>query len=108
MRTFDPHFAHTVFFWLKRPQNMEDRAAFETSLKRFLQDSGYAKTHYIGTPPRATRDVVDDSFTYCLIVTFDSAEAQEKYQVEAPHQRFVAESSDLWTKVRVYDSQGIG
>jgi len=47
------------------------------------------------------------SFTYSLIVSFESAEAQQNYQDEAPHKRFVEESSKLWTKVIVYDSQGI-
>ncbi|WP_405385118.1 Dabb family protein [Maribacter sp. LLG6340-A2] len=107
MKTFDSNFTHTVFFWLKNPDSATDRAAFETSLKKFLDNSGYAKTKFIGTPPKASRDVVDGSFTYSLIVTFESDEAQQAYQDEAPHKLFIEESSDLWTKVIVYDSKGI-
>lgn len=107
MKNFDSAFAHTVYFWLTNPDNEEDRAAFETSLQQFLDNSGYAKTKFIGKPPKASRDVVDGSFTYSLIVTFESAEAQQKYQVEPPHLKFVEEASSLWTKVIVYDSQGI-
>ncbi len=107
MREFDANFAHTVYFWLANPDNQEDRSAFETSLKKFLDHSAYAKTNFIGTPPGASRDVVDGSFTYSLIVTFESADAQQKYQNEAPHKLFIEESSHLWTKVIVYDSTGL-
>ena len=105
--TFDSSFAHTVYFWLKNPDNEDDRIQFEDSLKRFLNSSKFAKTNFIGVPPKATRDVVDDSFTYALIVTFDSAESQEEYQKEAAHLQFIDECKDLWTKVIVYDLNGI-
>ncbi|MCJ7466789.1 MAG: Dabb family protein [Maribacter sp.] len=107
MKQFDPNFTHTVFFWLKNPDNQVDRKAFEASLQKFLDHSGFAKTKFIGKPPKASRDVVDGSFTYSLIVTFESAEAQQNYQDEAPHKLFIAESSKLWTKVIVYDSIGV-
>ena len=107
MKEFNPNFAHTVYFWLENPDRQEDRNAFETSLRKFLTHSQFAKTQFIGKPPKASRDVVDGSFTYSLIVSFESAEAQQKYQVEPPHLLFVKESSHLWTKVIVYDSQGI-
>ncbi|WP_420321437.1 Dabb family protein [Flagellimonas sp.] len=107
MKTFDPAFAHTVYFWFKDPDNKSDRAKFETSLKTFLKNSKFAKTNFIGTPPAATRDVVDGSFTYSLIVTFESAEAQEGYQTEEAHLTFIEECKDLWQKVIVYDSFGL-
>ena len=107
MKEFDSHFAHTVYFWLKNPDSPDDRKAFETSLQKFLDNSAYAKTNFIGTPPKASREVVDGSFTYSLIVTFESAEAQQNYQDEAPHKLFIEESSNLWEKVIVYDSKGI-
>lgn len=107
MREFDPAYAHTVYFWLANPDSQEDRATFEKSLQKFLDNSAYAKTKFIGKPPRASRDVVDGSFTYSLIVTFESEEAQQNYQDEAPHKLFIEESSKLWTKVIVYDSKTI-
>lgn len=107
MKTFDPAFVHTVFFWLNNPDDDSDRMNFETSLEKFLNNSNYAKTNFIGTPPKASRDVVDGSFTYSLVVTFESAEAQEKYQKEDAHLLFIEESSKLWNKVIVYDSKGL-
>ncbi len=107
MKNFDSNFAHVVYFWLENPDSKEDRKAFETSLKKFLDNSLYAKTNFIGTPPKASRDVVDGSFTYSLIVTFESADAQQKYQEEKAHLLFIEESNKLWTKVIVYDSTSI-
>lgn len=106
-QTFDHSFAHVVYFWLKNPDSKEDRAKFEASLQKFLDKSQYAKTKFIGKPPKAIRAVVDDSFTYSLILSFDSAEAQAAYQVEPPHLVFVNECEELWEKVIVYDSEGI-
>ena len=107
MKDFDPNYVHTVFFWLKNPDNQSDREQFKTSLSKFLNSSLYAETKFIGTPQKATRDVVDGSFTFSMTVTFDSAESQLKYQTEPAHLTFIEESSKLWTKVIVYDSQGI-
>ena len=104
---FDPAFTHVVYFWLKSPDDQTDRAKFEQSLKSFLDKSKFAKTNFIGTPPKAVRDVVDDSFTYALIVTFESPEAQEDYQNEEAHLNFIAECKDLWEKVIVYDALGM-
>jgi hypothetical protein len=107
MKSFDPAFAHVVYFWLHNPDNASDRQAFEAALTKFLDNSQFAKTKYIGTPPAATRDVVDGSFTYNMVVTFESAEAQAEYQKEQPHLDFIAEASHLWKRVQVYDSMGL-
>lgn len=108
MENFDPAFVHTVFFWLNNPESDADRSKFEASLSKFLKNSDFAKTNFIGTPPSASRDVVDGSFTYSLVLTFESADAQQKYQEEPAHLLFIEESSSLWNKVIVYDSMGIG
>ncbi|MBT8186883.1 MAG: Dabb family protein [Croceitalea sp.] len=105
--SFDKTFAHSVYIWLKNPESEADRAKFEASLFKFLNSSEYTKTNYVGMPPKATRAVVDDSFTYNMIVTFESAAAQELYQKEQVHLTFIEECQDLWKKVLVYDSQGI-
>lgn len=105
--TFDPTYAHVVYFWFKEGTTQNDRALFEKSLLTFLNKSKYVKTNFIGTPPRATRDVVDDSFTYNLILSFDSAQAQEAYQDEPAHKVFIDECAHLWEKVIVYDATQI-
>jgi quinol monooxygenase YgiN len=104
---FDSSFAHTVLFWLTNPESQVDREQFEDALKAFLAESQYAKTNFIGTPPAASREVVDGSFTYMLTVTFESAEAHEAYQQEDAHQSFIERAQPLWNKVVVYDAVGI-
>lgn len=104
---FDKNFTHVVYFYLKNPDSAEDRKAFETSLKKFMDKTQYAKTKFIGVPAGTPRDVVDNSYTYSLILTFPSKEIQDKYQTEPAHSVFIDESSHLWKKVQVYDSVGI-
>ena len=104
---FDEEYAHVVYFWFKNPDNKEGRKVFEKSLRTFLDNSAYAKTSFIGTPPRAIREVVDDTFTYNLIVSFESAAAQKAYQQEQAHKVFIADCSHLWEKVIVYDANTI-
>ena len=106
--SFNPNFVHTVFFWLNNPDSAEDRATFEAALKQLLNDSKYTKTNYIGTAPKAIRDVVDDSFTYKLVVTFESAAEQELYQNEEAHLKFIEDAKHLWNKVVVYDAIELG
>lgn len=62
------------------------------------------KTHFIGIPPQVNGTIVNDSFTYNLILSFASAEDQKAYQNEAVHNVFIEESSHLWEKVIVYDA----
>jgi len=106
-KELDPSFTHVVYFWLNNPDNDEDRTSFERSLKKFLDASKYAKTKFIGVPADTPREVVDGSFTYSLILSFSSKEAQDLYQKEAAHLKFIEESEHLWEKVVVYDSVGI-
>lgn len=95
---------HTVFFWLKNPDSLEDRKKFRASLQRFIDNSKYIQSVHIGAPAGTPRDVVDNSFTYNLIVEFDSKEDHDKYQEEDVHKVFVVESHELWERVQVYDS----
>ncbi|MDT0687630.1 Dabb family protein [Autumnicola psychrophila] len=104
---FDSNFTHVVYFWFHNPDSAEDRQAFETSVKKFMKNSEYAQTKFIGVPAGTPRDVVDNSYTYSLILSFPSKEIQNKYQTEPAHEVFIEESSHLWKKVQVYDSVGI-
>lgn len=105
-RTSVGTFVHTVFFWFKEPDNEEYRAAFEASLSKFITNSDYVKTAHVGTPAPTTtsREVIDSSYTYCYVTTFDTKEDQDAYQSEPAHLVFIEECKDFWSKVQVYDS----
>lgn len=98
------HFTHSVYFWLKNPDSPIDRQNFEQSITNFIDNSAYVLTKYLGTPAQTPRTVVDNSWTYCLIVTFEDKEAHDLYQSEPVHRTFVTESEHLWEKVQIYDS----
>ena len=104
---FDKNFTHVVYFWLNNPDNVQDRADFLKSLNKFMENSLYAKTKFIGEPAGTPREVVDGSFTYSLILSFPSKEIQDKYQKEKAHLKFIEESEHLWKRVQVYDSVGV-
>lgn len=101
------NFAHVVYFWLKNPDNQNDRKAFEASLTNFINNSTYIKTKFIGVPAATNREVIDNTYTYSLLLTFENKGQQDKYQDEDLHKKFIEESSNLWTKVVVYDSENI-
>ncbi len=103
---FRSDFVHVVLFWLENPDSEGDREEFEENLETLLQDSQHTLTNYMGTPPVASRDVVDASFDYMLIVTFPSAAEQEAYQGEQAHLEFIENTQALWKKVVVYDAEG--
>ena len=97
-------FKHTVFFWLKNPEKKADREAFEKSLKKFIDNSLFVQSKHLGIPAKTNREVVDNTYTYCLQVTFKNKEEHDKYQAEEAHKIFIEESMALWEKVLVYDS----
>ncbi|RJE70316.1 Dabb family protein [Reichenbachiella sp. MSK19-1] len=97
-------FSHSVLFWLKDPENQEVRTQFETEAKKLIASSEYAHFGHFGTPAGTDRPVVDNSYTYSMIVTFESKEDHDKYQVEPAHLHFIDQCKVLWTKVQVYDA----
>ncbi|MDN4503545.1 Dabb family protein [Alteromonadaceae bacterium BrNp21-10] len=100
-------FVHSVYFWLNNPTDAADRDAFEQHLSKFINASEFVKSKHIGTRATSDRDVVDSSYDYTLVVTFDSKAEQDKYQTEPVHLTFVKDAAHLWKKVVVYDSQSI-
>ena len=100
-------FIHVVFFWLKNPDSQEDRNKFEASLKKFINSSEYITGKHVGMPADTDRPVIDNSYTYSLILTFENKEMQDKYQEEPAHKLFIKESESLWQKVLVYDSENM-
>jgi hypothetical protein len=68
---------------------------------------GEIKTKHVGTPADTEREVIDNSYSYCLVVTFDSKKEHDIYQDHTLHKQFIENASDLWEKVLVYDSISI-
>ena len=95
---------HSVFFWLKEDLSEADEAAFVDGLKSLKKVSTIKNCH-IGPPaPTEARGVVDNSYSYALIVHFENVEGQNAYQIDPIHLKFVEDHQDKWTKVIVYDN----
>jgi len=96
-------FIHVVFFWLV-DEAMPTRGKFVTEALKYLSEIDVIRTRHLGRPAGTERDVVDNSYSYCLVVTFDSKEDHDIYQAHEAHQRFIENASSLWTRVQVFDS----
>ena len=99
-----PGLIHNVFFWLKPDLSEADKAAFLEGVKSLMAISTVRKC-YIGSPASTeARDVVDNTFSYALLVHFDDVAGQDAYQIDPIHLKFVEDHKDKWTTVKVYDS----
>lgn len=98
-------FIHAVHFWLKPDLPDARRAAFLAGC-RGLADSPNVQTCRVGVPAGTDREVVDNSYDVQLICGFASRADHDAYQSpdDAAHAGFIAEFSDCWTRVLIYDS----
>ena len=101
---YRPGMIHNVFFWLKEDISEADEAAFLEGVKSLAAISTI-KAFYIGPPaPTEDRNVIDNSYSYALLVHFDDTEGEAAYQIDPIHLKFVEDHKDKWTKVVVYDN----
>jgi hypothetical protein len=96
-------FIHQVYFWLKQPGNKADKAKLVEGLKK-LTKIKTINSYYIGQPAGTSRDVIDSSYDVSWLTFFENSAAQDSYQADPIHLKFVEECSSLWQKVVVYDS----
>jgi hypothetical protein len=96
-------FFHVVFFWLIN-DSKEVKSTFEKELRQFIENVDEIRTRHIGTPADTDRDVIDNTWSYSLVLSFDSKKEQDIYQDHALHKKFIENASSLWEKVLVYDS----
>ena len=97
-------FVHHVYFWLKAPGDPEAREALVAGLRRLTAAPDILWSH-IGLPAESERGVVDDSYSVSWLVFFADKAAQDRYQVDPIHLKFVEDCSPLWERVVVYDTE---
>jgi hypothetical protein len=98
------NFIHMVFFWLKHPEDQNDRKAFEHAIHKFIDNNTQVIGAHIGSPAETDRPVIDRSYTYSLVVTFPDLKTHDAYQTDPGHLLFIEEAKPLWEKVVIYDS----
>lgn len=100
-------FIHAVYFCLVDPSKDTTTKAFEKSLVHFISNSSDITSYHLGRPADTSRPIIDTSYTYCLLVTFDSKVEHDRYQEDPAHKQFIKESEHLWTRVQIYDSMSV-
>lgn len=96
-------FIHVVFFWLIN-EDQGTRERFLAELIKFIDNVDMIKTKHIGSPADTNREVIDSTYSFSLILSFDSKKEQDLYQDHHLHKEFIENASSLWEKVQVYDS----
>ncbi|MFA9389949.1 MAG: Dabb family protein [Prolixibacteraceae bacterium] len=98
---------HHVYFWLNDPENTDVCKQFEKGISKLIKVETIHQSHFGRPASTEKREVVDHSYTYSLMLMFQSQNDQDVYQVHPIHKKFVEENSMLWDKVIVYDSTNI-
>lgn len=96
--------AHYVLFWLKDDLTEKEVNDFTGFFEELKSIPNIKSLHY--GPPANThqRDVVDNSFSYNLLVYFDTMEDVDTYENHPIHLAAIDKYSKNWTKVVVHDS----
>lgn len=71
---------------------------------KFIDNVEVIKTKHVGTPADTDREVIDSTYSYSLILSFDSKKEHDIYQEHPLHKNFINNASSLWERVLVYDS----
>lgn len=95
---------HYVLFWLKKDLTEKQVEEFTGFFEMLRTIPGVRKFYYGKPADSKSRDVVDNSFTYNLMIQFDTLEELEVYGVHPIHMDAIEKYSHLWEKVVVHDS----
>lgn len=107
MATEKKGFVHHVYFWLKNPESKEDQSRLIAGLKELTKVKSIQEYH-IGLPAATNREVIDSSYAVSWLLFFEDKAAQDSYQEDPIHLKFIEEYAALWSKVVVYDSEAVG
>lgn len=98
---------HQVYFWLKKDLSPTDISKFEAGVKS-LQKIKHVSYSNLGKPASTTkRPVVDDTYSYALVLYFKDIKAHDAYQIDPTHENFIKECANFWEKVQVYDAASV-
>jgi len=96
-------FTHSVYFWLRDDLPSDARQRFIEGVKS-LTTIETVRFGFLGTPAGTDREIIDRSYSYALVVSFDDAEGHDVYQVHPVHDRFREQCGGSWKKIVIYDS----
>lgn len=97
-------FIHSVYFWRQDDLTDDDVARFEEGLRSLTTIDG-VRHGWVGTPADTDRPIIDQSYSYALVVVFDDRAGHDAYQVDPVHDRFRETCARYWKKVLIYDAE---
>lgn len=94
---------HSVYFWLKDDISDEEEQDFLNFFAALREVPGVQTLQYGKPAPTNPRPVVDNSFQYNLVVTFQNMDDINTYETHPKHIAAAERYSKYWTKVEVRD-----
>ncbi|QNK63139.1 Dabb family protein [Pedobacter sp. PAMC26386] len=95
--------AHHVLFWLKADTTEDQKNAFRKGLQT-LEKIEVVTSFHVGVPAPIERSVVDTTYTFSLVLSFEDLAGHDIYQGHSIHVAFLDEFRSLFEKVIIYDS----
>ncbi len=95
---------HYVLFWLREDLTNEEREKFTTFFEELKRIPGIKSLSYGKPSATHPRPVVDNSFSYNLVVVFENLKDVGVYENHPIHLEAIKNFSHYWTKVVVHDS----
>ncbi|HEV7990562.1 MAG TPA: Dabb family protein [Gemmatimonadaceae bacterium] len=96
-------FVHSVYFWLHDDLSPAAKTKFVDGI-RSLAAIDVVQQGFIGVPAATNRAIIDQSYSYALILSFADAAAQDAYQVHPVHDAFRENCGGSWKKIVIYDA----
>lgn len=99
-------FVHSVYFWLRPDLTPEEEESF-VRLARTLTEIEVVRHGFLGRPAPTNRPVIERGYSYSLTLVFDDLAGHDVYQPHPTHKAFVDACAGFWSKVIIYDAEGV-
>lgn len=102
-KTYGP-VIHSVYFWLREDLNESEKDNFVEFFEELKSIEAIQTLKYGKPAPANPRPVVDNSFSYNLIVSFANMEDLNIYEDHPVHLAAIEKFKNFWVKVEVRDT----
>jgi hypothetical protein len=96
-------FVHSVYFWLRDDLSPAGTTRFIEGI-RSLANIDTVEQSFIGTPASTNREIIDQSYSYALVLGFADEAGHDAYQVHPVHDAFRETCGGSWKKIVIYDA----
>ena len=104
-RIESPTLMHSVYIWLKPDLSISDEKDFLKGCESLGNITSVSRMRMGKPASTENRKVVDQSYSYALNIEFTDINAQDAYQIDPIHLKFIEDNKEKWEKVLVYDNR---